>query len=109
MDKIEVALHAHFAEAAANSDSTLALGAASSSTTSAGSSDASTAPAPFARVNSVVPNSPAATAGLLTGDRIVRFGTADWLNHDRLVKVSEIVSSSVGVRIMTEFLIGIAR
>ena len=94
MEKIEAALHTHFAQAAARNEQTPNSAAAFAPNASV--SDDSTAP--FAKVNSVVPNSPAATAGLRAGDRIVRFGAAHWLNHNRLAKVSEIVSQSIGGR-----------
>jgi 26S proteasome regulatory subunit N4 len=51
----------------------------------------------FARVNSVVANSPADTAGLKAGDGIVRFGDVDFMNHANLSRVSTLVQSSQGV------------
>ncbi|PYI11637.1 26S proteasome non-ATPase regulatory subunit 9 [Aspergillus sclerotiicarbonarius CBS 121057] len=51
---------------------------------------------PFAKVNSVVPGSPADQAGLRVGDTIRGFGSANWLNHERLSKVAEIVQQSEG-------------
>lgn len=52
---------------------------------------------PFAKVNSVVEGSPADIAGLKAGDRIRRFGTANWMNHEKLAKVAEVVQGSEGV------------
>ena len=51
----------------------------------------------FAKVNSVEPNSPAQRAGLRPGDRIEKFGDANWLNHDKLSKVAQIVSQNEAV------------
>lgn len=52
---------------------------------------------PFAKVNSVVPGSPADDAGLKTGDRIRNFGDINWLNHEKLSKVAETVQKNQGV------------
>jgi C-terminal processing protease CtpA/Prc len=53
--------------------------------------------APFAKVNSVVPGSPAESAGLKVGDNITKFGWVDWTNHDKLSKVAEAVTQNEGV------------
>ena len=45
----------------------------------------------------MVEGSPADTAGLKAGDRIRRFGTANWMNHEKLAKVAEVVQGSEGV------------
>lgn len=52
---------------------------------------------PFAKVNSVVDNSPAATAGLKAGDLIRSFGYVNRSNHDSLRKVAECVQGNEGV------------
>ncbi len=49
---------------------------------------------PFARVNSVVENSPAASAGLKAGDLIRNFGYVNSANHDDLKKVAECVQGN---------------
>ena len=36
-----------------------------------------------------------------TGDRIQKFGEADWLNNDKLRKVAEIVAQNEGVNFFT--------
>lgn len=51
---------------------------------------------PFARVNSVAPGSPADQAGLKAGDVIRSFGTVNWVNHERLTKVGEVVQQNEG-------------
>ena len=91
MARIEVGLHAHHAA--------LAEAAQNNTPTPAAASGSSTAvlEAPFAKVNSVVPGSPAESAGLQAGDSIVKFGTVDWTNHEKLSKVAEIVSQNEGV------------
>lgn len=53
--------------------------------------------APFAKVNSVVADSPADAAGLKVGDTITKFGWVDWTNHERLSRVAEAVSQNEGV------------
>jgi len=54
---------------------------------------------PFAKVNSIVDNSPAATAGLKQGDLIRNFGYVNHGNHDSLRKVAECVQNNEGVRL----------
>lgn len=52
---------------------------------------------PFAKVNSVVDNSPADSAGLKAGDLIRAFGYVNKSNHDNLTKVGECVQGNEGV------------
>ncbi len=52
---------------------------------------------PFAKVNSVAENSPAATAGLKPGDLVRNFGYVNYENHDNLRKVAECVQGNEGV------------
>ncbi|KAK7541216.1 26S proteasome non-ATPase regulatory subunit 9 [Phyllosticta citribraziliensis] len=92
MDKIEIGLHAHHA---ASREAAAAQGAAGTSTAARADQDAALQ-APFAKVNSVVPGSPADAAGLKAGDKIVKFGSANWMNHEKLSKVAEAVSQSEG-------------
>ncbi|KAJ5505310.1 hypothetical protein N7453_004267 [Penicillium expansum] len=51
---------------------------------------------PFAKVNSVVSGSPADQAGLKVGDAIRSFGNINWLNHERLSKVAQVVQANEG-------------
>lgn len=53
---------------------------------------------PFAKVNTVEEGSPAHEAGLKPGDVIRSFGSANWMNHENLRKVAEIVQRNEGVR-----------
>ncbi|CCC06454.1 hypothetical protein SMACR_04845 [Sordaria macrospora] len=57
---------------------------------------------PFAKVNSVVDNSPAATAGLKAGDLIRSFGYVNLSNHDNLRKVAECVQGNEGQNILVK-------
>lgn len=52
---------------------------------------------PFAKVNSVVDNSPADSAGLKAGDLVRNFGYVNRTNHDGLKKVAECVQGNEGV------------
>lgn len=54
---------------------------------------------PFAKVNSVVDNSPADSAGLKAGDLVRNFGYVNRENHDGLKKVAECVQGNEGVSI----------
>ena len=95
MSKIENGLHEHHAAHQASSPfSTTTL---SQATRSNVVSDQGLVDTPFARVNSVVAGSPAADAGLKVGDRIRRFGNVNWINHEKLSKVAEVVQRNQGV------------
>lgn len=94
MNAIEKHLHEHFATLQDHDD-------APSTTTSGpgmlGDSIPDTLDAPFAKVNSVVPGSPAESAGLKAGDEIRNFGYVNRANHDGLKKVAECVQGNQGV------------
>lgn len=60
-------------------------------------SEATVVETPFAKVNSVVAGSPADQAGLRAGDTIRSFGGINWMNHERLTKVAEVVQQNEGV------------
>ena len=53
----------------------------------------------FALVDGVAPGSPAATAGLQRTDRIVRIGSIDASNHDRLRAIAPVLQRFEGVRL----------
>jgi len=97
MSRIEKGLHEHHARLAAQAgDATTANGAQAGL-----SAPPAALEAPFAKVNSVVADSPAATAGLQVYDTITKFGWVDWTNHENLSRVAEAVSQNEGVRRIT--------
>ncbi|KAH7319961.1 hypothetical protein B0I35DRAFT_430261 [Stachybotrys elegans] len=55
--------------------------------------------APFAKVNTVAPGSPAESAGLKPGDELRTFGYVNHTNHDNLKKVAECVQGNEGSQI----------
>ncbi|KNG87577.1 hypothetical protein ANOM_004072 [Aspergillus nomiae NRRL 13137] len=61
---------------------------------------------PFARVNSVAAASPADQAGLKAGDKIRSFGAINWINHERLSKVAEMVQQNEGTTFVKRHLTG---
>ncbi|RDW84978.1 putative 26s proteasome non-atpase regulatory subunit 9 protein [Coleophoma cylindrospora] len=103
MNVIEKHLHDHFARQAEN---------ASSATESAATTSnipepiafraAETLGIPFARVNSVVPESPADSAGLKAGDQIRNFGYVNQANHDGLKRVGECVQGNEGRNVLVK-------
>lgn len=110
MVKLEEAVHEHFAagkSAESLPPASTAPGAAgSSSGTAAGQAQSTTSAIepPFARVNTVVPGSPADTAGMKAGDRVTRFGYVDWTNHERLGKVAQVVQNNENQTILVKVL-----
>ncbi|KAK4931658.1 hypothetical protein LTR28_011516, partial [Elasticomyces elasticus] len=110
MKKIETGLHEYYAAGAAvataSIPSSLQTTSARVSTTGTSSNGASASTpaleAPFAKVNSVVVASPADTAGLRAGDRITRFGSVDWMNHEKLSRVAQVVSQNEGRPILVK-------
>lgn len=108
-EKIEKGLHEHWANASSESASASTSISATSSSRQQTNGSASTAAssaieAPFAKVNSVVPSSPADTAGLKAGDKITRFGYANWMNHEKLAKVAQVVQQNEGREIVVRVL-----
>lgn len=92
MAKVEMAVHEHFA-----AGKSVEGASASASSQAPGVQPAAGAPSlepPFARVNSVAPNSPAETAGLKAGDKVTKFGEVNYTNHERLGKVAQVVQQN---------------
>lgn len=116
MARIETGLHDHHANAAASAAAATTTTAIASSDTqgrtatgTAGTTQghgfaAAAVEAPFAKVNSVVPSSPAEAAGLQTGDKIVRFGHVNWMNHEKLSKLAQVVQQNEGQAITVKVL-----
>ncbi|EPS33171.1 hypothetical protein PDE_08133 [Penicillium oxalicum 114-2] len=102
MNHLEKGLHAHFAQlqnaqaGGSAPNGTAPSSASQPSATESSIADAGSLGTPFARVNTVEPGSPAAEAGLKTGDLIRAFGGVHWLNHERLSKVAEAVQQNEG-------------
>jgi 26S proteasome regulatory subunit N4 len=107
MGRIEKHVHEHFASLAENATEADLPGPSS-----AGDA-ANSEPAlrdhvserlgdPFAKINTVAPGSPAASAGLQPGDLIRNFGYVDAANHDQLKKVAECVQGSAGQSILVK-------
>lgn len=102
MNAIEKHLHEHFASIQDTED------IAPTSTNRAeilGDSIPTTLEEPFAKVNSVVANSPAESAGLKPGDEIRNFGYVNKANHDGLKKVAECVQGNESVSQPHQYLI----
>ena len=106
IDRIEIALHAHFANQHRNEALNIEPGLQAP-----GGSGSDVRPSvnnvpdltqetrPFAKVNSIVTGSPADQAGLQAGDEVVKFGDINWLNHEKLSQVARFVQTHEGVRI----------
>lgn len=93
MKHLETKLHEHFA-------SLRESGAASTTSSTVPQNAVESRPpveTPFAKVNSVADGSPAAQAGLKAGDIVRTFGSVNWVNHERLRKVGEVVQQNEGV------------
>ncbi len=96
MARIERGLHAHHASAAEAQSRRSNVGG-SSTNTDHDSMTSSVVETPFAKVNAIVPGSPAEQAGLKMGDEIQRFGHVTWMNHEKLSKIAETVQRNEGV------------
>ncbi|WPH04901.1 Hypothetical protein R9X50_00779800 [Acrodontium crateriforme] len=95
MANLEVVIQDHFASGkAANTPSTSSEQRSGEQANTASFTRRSPIELPFAKVNSIVPSSPAATAGLQVGDQITRFGSVNWSTPERLNKVPQIVQQN---------------
>jgi 26S proteasome regulatory subunit N4 len=98
MNVIEKTIHEHFASLAQQPPEA----ADGSSSQSSESRPLAARPAPtldaaFAKVNSVVPGSPAESAGLKAGDEIRNFGYVNRSNNEGLRRVGDCVQGNEGV------------
>ena len=93
MAKLETVVHAQFAKASENASNDTS----SRHTVEARAGSSSVIEPPFAKVNTVAPNSPADAAGLMVGDKVVKFGAANFTNHERLSKVAQVVQQNENV------------
>ncbi|KAJ5769824.1 uncharacterized protein N7511_001875 [Penicillium nucicola] len=105
MQLLEKGIHAHFANLQNTPDAQPTTNGTSATPSAQPTEQPTAQPATvasatpgtaFAKVNSVVPGSPADQAGLRAGDAIRSFGSVNWLNHERLSKVSETVQQNQG-------------
>ncbi|OJJ59658.1 hypothetical protein ASPSYDRAFT_44044 [Aspergillus sydowii CBS 593.65] len=106
MTEIEKGIHSHFAGLQSATNNALptrntngSLPLPSEATSSAADTGGLT---PFAKVNTVMAGSPASQAGLQAGDSICSFGNVNWLNHERLSKVAEVVQQNEGRTIIVK-------
>lgn len=97
MSRLEKGLHEHFANLQQAQSQATDTSSSTSQAAATSTSPAGIVETPFAKVNSVVSGSPAEQAGLKAGDTIRNFGGANWINHERLSKVAQIVQQHEGV------------
>ncbi|KAL4932050.1 putative 26S proteasome non-ATPase regulatory subunit Nas2 [Aspergillus undulatus] len=106
MSQVEKGIHSHFAglqSTRSNETSTSnIIGSAARPSGPTSSTAATGVLTPFAKVNSVMSGSPAGQAGLQAGDTIRSFGSVNWLNHERLSKVAEVVQQNEGRTIIVK-------
>ncbi|KAI0486415.1 hypothetical protein F4859DRAFT_369399 [Xylaria cf. heliscus] len=101
MNAIEKHLHEHFASLQDIGDNFSNLNPTDQAMIM-GDSIPETLEVPFAKVNSVVADSPAEAAGLKVGDEIRNFGYVNKSNHDGLRKVGECVQGNEGQRVLVK-------
>lgn len=105
MNVIEKAVHAHFEFLQKNPLPQSSTTGAQTTNGVNGTHEASPSQvpdAPFAKVNSVVEDSPAAQAGLKPQDLIRNFGYVNMRNHDGLKKVAECVQGNEGQNVLVK-------
>ncbi|TKA33134.1 hypothetical protein B0A50_00687 [Salinomyces thailandicus] len=99
MSKLEIAVQEAFAagkapEFAATSSAASRTPVVQTEIGAAASSSTTAIEPPFARVNTVVSNSPADIAGMQVADKVTKFGTVNWTNHERLSRVAQVVQQN---------------
>lgn len=107
MAKLEVVIQAAFASAKPDVASEAATTQAvqpSTSSTAPGVASGSAIEPPFAKVNTIAPNSPADQAGMQLGDKVTKFGSVNWTNHERLGRVAQVVQQNENRSILVKVL-----
>ena len=102
MAVIESTVHAHFANASSLPPTTDTTTNPSSTSSIPSRPIQTILEPPFAKVNSVSENSPAATAGLKAGDQIRNFGYVNHENHNGLRRVAECVQGNEGHEVLVK-------
>ncbi|KXH45920.1 26S proteasome non-ATPase regulatory subunit 9 [Colletotrichum nymphaeae SA-01] len=97
MTMVEKQLHDHFASLQEEEITEVPLSGGANNTL-ADHSASQPLEEPFAKVNTVVPGSPAELAGLKPNDQIRIFGYVNSSNHDNLKKVAECVQGNEGTK-----------
>lgn len=105
MSKIELGLHEHHAAYQASNPPTASGSGQGAMGRGSATTDQGLIETSFAKVNSVAPGSPADDAGLKAGDRILKFGDINSLNHEKLSKVAETVQRNQGVSLCSPLLL----
>lgn len=93
-------LHASQSKITSSAPESTPVSASVPSAASASTTSTTKIPTPFAKINSVSATSPADEGGLKVGDYIKRFGDVNALNHEKLKKLSALVSTSEGKSIV---------
>lgn len=100
MAKVEQGVHTYFADIRAREargETSQVPPAAPELTEDMSSGQNQLPETPFAKVNTVADGSPAAQAGMKVGDKVRSFGIVNWMNHENLRKISEVVQNNEGV------------
>ncbi|KAG7042947.1 GTP-binding nuclear protein GSP1/Ran [Colletotrichum scovillei] len=105
MTMVEKQLHEHFASLQGEEITEVPLSGGANNTL-ADHSASQPLEEPFAKVNTVVPGSPAELAGLKPNDQIRVFGYVNSSNHDNLKKVAECVQGNEGTTFVKRHLTG---
>ncbi|KAL9620868.1 MAG: hypothetical protein Q9160_004649 [Pyrenula sp. 1 TL-2023] len=99
MKRIELGLHEHHAALGQRAATQLSEHQQQEYPQSGTIQGDTTLETPFARVNSVADGGPANLASLRVGDQIRSFGGVNWMNHENLTKVAEVVQRNEGASI----------
>ncbi|PGH28765.1 26S proteasome non-ATPase regulatory subunit 9 [[Emmonsia] crescens] len=107
MAKVEQGVHAHFArlqqqQQQQQQNASCPPTSTTTTRTTTSISQVGIIETPFAKINSVVEGSPAAQAGIKVGDMIRSVGHVNWMNHENLTKVAEVVQQNEGNTVLVK-------